>query len=303
MLLLNIKNKSNIVLLLLFILMPLIVFNIQYKQAQNSKLALLDYLVEEKINTLKFEENLKKNNGENIFNYYVEDYLFYYKSLQLNDSVNQYFGSMVFLLFPIICGVVGILITYRDIKYRTNKLWQILTANMNFHDFKNILISGILLFIGLILSFVIYLILIVYSTDIKLSNTYDFIFNMDNLAYNRDGNIIKDIGKILFIYLIGMYHLIFFSYLTRLTNNNIVPLCLLFIYNLLVPPLGNYDFKALLYGGYINIFSVNSSGFRILFDDRTINYPYLITLWVLVLVFIIYLVSYLINKHSFPKYK
>lgn len=303
MLLLNIKNKSNIVLLLLFILMPLIVFNIQYKQAQNSKLALLDYLVEEKINTLKFEENLKKNNGENIFNYYVEDYLFYYKSLQLNDSVNQYFGSMVFLLFPIICGVVGILITYRDIKYRTNKLWQILTANMNFHDFKNILISGILLFIGLILSFVIYLILIVYSTDIKLSNTYDFIFNMDNLAYNRDGNIIKDIGKILFIYLIGMYHLIFFSYLTRITNNNIVPLCLLFIYNLLVPPLGNYDFKALLYGGYINIFSVNSSGFRILFDDRTINYPYLITLWVLVLVFIIYLVSYLINKHSFPKYK
>jgi len=303
MLLLNIKNKSNIVLLLLFILMPLIVFNIQYKQAQNSKLALLDYLVDEKINTLNFEENLKKNNGENIFNYYVEDYLFYYKSLQLNDSVNQYFGSMVFLLFPIICGVVGILITYRDIKYRTNKLWQILTANMNFHDFKNILISGILLFIGLILSFVIYLILIVYSTDIKLSNTYDFIFNMDNLAYNRDGNIIKDIGKILFIYLIGMYHLIFFSYLTRLTNNNIVPLCLLFIYNLLVPPLGNYDFKALLYGGYINIFSVNSSGFRILFDDRTINYPYLITLWVLVLVFIIYLVSYLINKHSFPKYK
>lgn len=176
-------------------------------------------------------------------------------ALAPHNAINQLFVSSFFIIFPVICGVYGIVVAYTDRKYRTSTLQNILFSprSVNCRKIFASVISITISLFSAIVTFLFGQILYNFFGKFPKSPMIDFK-SLAKISYLRMAPL-----QILILMSSSTLFFIITYYLTIVCKNVFAPSFVLAVYNLVLPSLGKYDLKNIMYNAYTNFFNTNAA--------------------------------------------
>ncbi|EUJ44206.1 ABC transporter permease [Paenilisteria rocourtiae] len=182
--------------------------------------------------------------GQQVDNYIKYDFskmVSHYNALQPLNAFNQFFTSIAFVFFQLMIGIYGLFLAYTNIKYSTDKFLIMQYGKASY--FFGQIIAGMIT-IGVVLV----QILICAPIIQRMVNLLAPVKTpyLSYVPINQVVFVDKLPMELLTMFAIGAVYVVCIYCFTTLLKNQIIPLLTIFVYVLILPKLGTYDFKNII---------------------------------------------------------
>ncbi|MBC2322307.1 hypothetical protein [Listeria booriae] len=237
-----------------------------------------------------------EDGGQQVDNYIKYDFskvVSYYNALQPLSAFNQFFTSIAFVFFQLMIGIYGVFLAYTNIKYSTDKFVIMQYGKVSY-------IYGQML-AGMITLLLILLQIIIFAPISQ--RLVNFLVPVKNpyLTYLPKSQVTfldKLPVELLIMFAIGTIYVACMYCFTTLVKNQIIPLLLIFIYMLILPNLGAYDFKNVILYSIQKAFNTSAATLDMI-PARAINIQTAIIIGALFLVMLVMGTFYLDRERGF----
>ncbi|MBC2149789.1 hypothetical protein [Listeria booriae] len=202
---------------------------------------------------------------DNYIKYDFSKMVSHYNALQPLNTFNQFFTSIAFVFFQLMIGIYGIFLAYTNIKYSTDKFVIMQYGKASY--FLGQLLAGMLTIVVILMQIIIFAPIIQWIVNffVTANNPYlSYLSSSQVLFMDKLPMELLTMFAIGSIYVIGMYCF------TTLVKNQTVPLLVIFIYVLILPKLGTYDFKNVILYSIQKVFNTSAASLDMI-PARAIN--------------------------------
>ncbi|WP_430535210.1 hypothetical protein [Listeria rocourtiae] len=233
-------------------------------QKSDSQLNLEDFLKQD-VNVTYTE-----GGGQQVDNYIKYDFskmVAHYNARQPLNAFNQLFTSIGFVFFQLMIGIYGIFLAYTNIKYSADK-FLILQYGKASYFFGQILAGMVNL--GIVLAQILVCAPIIQwlvNLLVPIKTPY-----LSYLPNNQVLFVNKLPMELITMFVIGAAYVVCMYCFTTLVKNQTIPLLVIFVYMLILPKLGAYDFKNITLYSIQKVFNTSAASLDMV-PAKAINMP------------------------------